>query len=105
MSGGKKKKKAGETSEFPALRQFFSGYLHQDFTDEYGSALEAARAFQRDADKSELAAIRKEWKSWHAAVENLSADSLASELRKLGAAWAPLNLATLDEVGQILEQG
>jgi hypothetical protein len=105
MSGGKKKKKAGETSDFPALRQFFSGYLHQDFADEYGSALDAAKAYRREAGKSDLATIRKEWKNWRAERKNLSADGLASELRKLGAAWAPLNLATLDEVGQILEQG
>ena len=104
MSGGNKKKKAGETSDFPALRQFFSGYLHQDFADEYGSALDAAKTFRREAGKSELAAIKKEWKSWRAELKNLSADSLASELRKLGAAWAPSNSQALDEVGQILEQ-
>ena len=104
MSGGKQKDRTGGTAKYPALRQFFSGYLHQDFADEYSSAVDAAKAFRREAGKSELAAIKNEWKSWRAALQNLPANSLASELRKLGAAWAPLSFAALDEVGRILEE-
>jgi hypothetical protein len=59
---------------------------------------------RREAGKSELAAIKKEWKSWRAELGNQSADNLASELRKLAAAWAPSNSEALNEIGQVLEQ-
>jgi hypothetical protein len=58
---------------------------------------------RREAGKSELAAI-KEWKSWRAELGNQSAGNLASELRKLAAAWAPSNSEALNEIGQVLEQ-
>jgi len=38
-SDRKKRRAAKRTPEFPALREFFAGYLHQDFRDEYGSAV------------------------------------------------------------------
>ena len=98
------KKKSGQPPDFPALRQFFSGYLHQDFADEYPSAPDAAKAFRREASKTELAAIRHEWQTWRSAQNNVSPASLASELRKLGSAWAPSSAVALDEVGQILQQ-
>jgi hypothetical protein len=58
-SDRKKRRAAKRTPEFPALREFFSGYLHQDFHDEYGSAVGAAQAFRRDASDSEVNKYRR----------------------------------------------
>ena len=38
-----------DPDEFSALQDFFSGYLHEDFSEEYGSASEALEAFLSDA--------------------------------------------------------
>jgi CdiI immunity protein len=51
-------------AEFPALRTFLRGYLHQDMKDEYGSVAEAARRFSADASLQERAAVAAEWSNF-----------------------------------------
>jgi hypothetical protein len=104
MTGGKKPRKQSSPSDFPALRAFFSGYLHQDFVEEYGSAIGAAQSYVRDASSADLKNLRVEWKSWRASLSDLSAPALATALRKLGAAWAPPSVQALDALGQALLQ-
>jgi hypothetical protein len=99
MTSGKKKRGAGKsTADFPALREFFSGYWHQDFQDEYGSAAGAAKAFRNDASETEIEAVRGEWKTWRAGLGKASTDEIAEAARKLGAAWQPQTLEDLDRV-------
>jgi len=99
MTASKKKRRTGKrAADFPALRGFFEGYLHQDFRDEYGSAAGAVQAFREDASPSELAALRKEWKKWHAGLASASMDEIAQAARKLGAAWQPQVAEDLDHV-------
>src|SRR5260370_15680865 len=99
MTSGKKKRGAGKSvPDFPALRDFFSGYLHQDFQDEYGSAAGAAKAFRNDASETEIEAVRREWNAWRAGLGKASADKIAQVARKLGAAWRPQTLEELDYV-------
>ncbi|HEY1423852.1 MAG TPA: contact-dependent growth inhibition system immunity protein [Candidatus Acidoferrum sp.] len=98
----KKKPEANAVSDFPALRDFFSGYLHQDFSDEYGSVTGAAKAFRNDASDSEIKAVRSDWKLWREPLAKASTVQLASELRKLGASWQPQSQADLDELEKSL---
>jgi CdiI immunity protein len=99
MTSGKKKRGAGTSArDFPALREFFSGYLHQDFPDEYGSAAGAAKAFRNDAGETEIEAVRREWKAWRAGLGKASPDDIAEAARKLGAAWQVERLEDLDHV-------
>jgi CdiI immunity protein len=99
VTAGKKKRLTGESAaDFPALRGFFEGYLHQDFRDEYGSAAGAVQAFREDASDSELAAVRKEWKKWRAGLSSASMDEIAQATRKLGTAWQPQVAEDLDHV-------
>ena len=49
-------------TDFPALREFLRGYLHQDMQEEYGSVEEAAKQFSRDADAEQRRAAAEEWK-------------------------------------------
>ena len=104
MTRGKKKLRAGKNTaaEFPALRAFFEGYLHQDFRDEYGSAVGAAQAFREDASDLELVAVRKEWKKWRAGLAKASPDEIGQAARKLGAAWQPQVAKDLDYVEMAL---
>ena len=44
-------------ADVPAFADFARGYLHQDLMVEYGSALDAARAFVRDATDAERRAV------------------------------------------------
>ena len=104
MTSGKKKRGARKSAaaDFPALREFFSGYLHQDFQDEYGSAAGAAKAFRNDASDSEIEAVRREWKAWRAGLDKTSADEIAQAARKLGAAWQPEVFEDLERVERAL---
>jgi len=106
MSGGKKKRRAAKSpADFPALRTFFEGYLHQDFRDEYGSALGAVQAFQRDASDSDVKAVRQEWNVWRTALDQASSEEIAKAVRQLGSAWRPESAADLDQVGGALGEG
>src|SRR5260370_42222054 len=95
-SGEKKQRVAKITADFPALRAFFEGYLHQDFRDEYGSAVGAARAFWKDASDSELAAVRKEWR---AGLARASAGENPPATAKNWAAGAPAGARERDPGG------
>ena len=60
----KKPKPAAQSfspDDFPGLRSFLRGYLHQDMKDEYGSAEEAAREFCSDAGDDERSAVAQQW--------------------------------------------
>jgi hypothetical protein len=48
-------------ADFPVLRIFCRGYLHQDMKDEYGSAVEAVRAFCSESSPDERVALATEW--------------------------------------------
>ena len=85
-------------SEFPALREFFPGYLHQDFREEYGSAAGAAKAFRKDASDAEIEAVQREWRRWRAGLKNSPADEIAKALRQLGSSWQPENPKEMDSL-------
>ena len=93
MTRQKKKKAAGfDASEFPVLQEFFSGYLHEDFNDEYGSAASAARAFRGDASPEESAQARLEWAKLRKILTGRSMPEIQISLEKMGGAWRPQDL-------------
>lgn len=86
-------------AEFPCLREFFSGYLHEDFVDEYGSAAGAARAFFGDASLEEAATTREEWAKLRQILAGQPITEVHAALHKLGGAWRPVEpqeLETMD---------
>jgi hypothetical protein len=89
-----KKEKAAEfdANEFPALKEFFSGYLHEDFNDEYGSAASAARVFRGDASPEESAQAGHEWARLRKILAGRSISEVQTSLQKLGGAWRPQDL-------------
>jgi len=93
MTRQKKEKAAGfDANEFPVLKEFFSGYLHEDFNDEYGAAASAARAFRADASAEESAQARQEWAKLRKILTGRSIPDVQSSLQKLGGAWRPQDL-------------
>jgi hypothetical protein len=89
-----KKKKAVEfdAGEFPALQEFFSGYLHEDFSDEYGSAASAVKAFRGDASPEEFAQACLEWAKLRKILTGRSIPEVQTSLQKFGGAWHPQDL-------------
>jgi len=98
------KKREASGPEFPGLREFCSGYLHQDFRDEYGSAAGAAKAFRKDSSEAQIKAVQNEWKSWRAGLKNSSADEVAKALRQLGSSWQPHNSNDMDLLEEAIVQ-
>jgi hypothetical protein len=93
MTPQQKKKAAGfDASEFPVLKEFFSGYLHEDFNDEYGSAAIAARAFRGDASPEESIRAGLEWAKLRKILSGRSMPEVQTSLQKFGGAWRPQDL-------------
>jgi hypothetical protein len=78
-------------ADFPALREFLRGYLHQDMREEYASVASAVKHFWMDADAQQREFVREEW------------DRLTSQFKDRP--LAELNRALTRELGsaQLLE--
>jgi len=70
---------------FPDLHTFLRGYFHEDVTDEYGSAPEAADQFCDDADSDERIPVAQQWQKVMELTQG-QAPALNAALKKLGAA-------------------
>lgn len=75
----------GQKSEYPAIKAFVRGYLHQDAVAEYGSARAAAQQFCRDADQTQLDELRREWKQFQA--RHTSLNEINDKLHQFRCAW------------------
>ena len=81
--------------DYPQLRQFFEGYLHEDFVQEHRSPAGALRAFEADASAAERRRFRAEAKRLLARVESEELDDIRELLTKLGSRWAPRSRAAV----------
>ena len=81
--------------DYPQLRQFFEGYLHEDFVQEHRSPEGALRAFEAEASPAELRRFRAEARRLLARVEAEELDEIRELLAKLGARWAPRSRAAV----------
>ena len=81
--------KHADTSEFPRLKQVFSGYLHEDFLDNYATPHEALRAFKEDADETERRQFRKESQKFLERTKSLELKDVRALLSRLGCRWMP----------------
>src|SRR5215471_9279271 len=53
-----------EVRAFAALREFFRGYLHEDFMREYGSLRNAVQQFAHDANLEQRAEVVRQWRNF-----------------------------------------
>jgi len=76
-------------SEFPELHRVFSGYLHEDFAAEYGSADAALRAFRDDAAPGEWRRFEREAHRLARMTMERDFDDVCTLLHQLGSRWTP----------------
>jgi hypothetical protein len=89
-------------ADFPVLREFLRGYLHQDMQEEYGSVEDAAKRFSRDADAEQRQAAAEEWRRLTAHFKDRSLAELNRALtRELGSAQL-LAAADLEKISTAL---
>jgi glucokinase len=97
----------GEISaaEFPALRQFLRGYLHEDWREENDTAADAARQFMEDADATERQQVASEWQKFRERTKGASLEVMNRFLNQtFGAAWRVLDPAELDAVSLVFRR-
>ena len=99
-----KEKKPFDPADFPALREFFPAYLHQDFGEEYGSADGAVKGFLADASGDEILQVKEEWKVFRAVFRGCAFEEIRAALGKLGSAWSPIHERELESLDEILSR-
>ena len=84
---------------FPALREVFRGYLHEDYQLEHGNANAAALAFLSVASAAERAAASHEAKKLTKRLAGLALQEVREIIAtQLGGAWQPASLGELARV-------
>lgn len=87
-----------ESVEYPAIRAFVRGYLHEDTVAEHGSARAAALQFYRDADQGQVHELLQEWRQFRRRYPHLN--DINRSLHQLGCAW---RFHTMGEFQQMLD--
>ena len=88
-------------TRFPLLHQFFRGYLHQDFPEEYGSIAGALRHYREDAGEEEFARFSAEWRSFVGETRELDVTEVDRVLSAdLGGSW---HVAGSDEIARFTD--
>jgi hypothetical protein len=103
MSEARKgEKKAFDPADYPTLRDYLPGYLHQDFGAEYGTPEAAIKAFVEDASGDEIVQVREEWKALRADFAGRPIEEMQAALVALGCAWRPASEEELKNIDEIL---
>jgi hypothetical protein len=90
-----KARKALTASDFPELQRAFSGYLHEDFLEEYETPAAALRAFQDDADEAEGERFRVEARRFLDRTSDLDFKQVRALIADLGCRWTPASRKAL----------
>ncbi|HXM99074.1 MAG TPA: contact-dependent growth inhibition system immunity protein [Candidatus Dormibacteraeota bacterium] len=84
-----KKEFAFSAADYPRLTEFFDGYLHQEFRDEYGSPGAAAQAYCNDASHQQVVEAESEWAKLRKNLEGQAISKWQEVVDKLGGSWRP----------------
>jgi CdiI immunity protein len=91
-----------DPADYPALREFFPAYLHQDFAEEYGSAMDALQGFLADASGDEIVQVKEEWSAFRNALRSRPFQEIQAAITQFGSAWLPENQGQLDDWDELL---
>jgi len=94
--------KAFDPADFPALGEFLSGYLHEDYVLDYASPAQAAQAFAREASAIELRRLKQDAVTFGERTNQWRLADVRSALRTLGSAWTPRNRAAMVELLSVI---
>lgn len=78
-----------KAAEFPELQRVFSGYLHEDFHEEYATPAAALRSFYEDANPDERQRLRSEASRLLDRIDRIPMTGLRALLSALGCRWMP----------------
>jgi hypothetical protein len=78
-----------QAAEFPELQRVLSGYLHEDFLEEYGTPAAALQAFREDADDTERHRFATEARRFLERTAPLEFHEVRALVAGLGCRWAP----------------
>lgn len=88
--------------EWRQLESLCSGYLHQDFTVEHGSAVDAVRAWLADASPRDARALSSEWRRFLNLTYGMDTETRVRALQEVcGGSWAP-TVPEFDAVSTVL---
>ena len=91
------------TRKWPCLTSLFSGYLHQDFTAEYGSAPRAVQARLTEMPADQARELSAEWRRFLNVTNGTDLETRARVLRELaGGSWAPASEREFELVSLLL---
>jgi len=93
-----------DPADYPALRDFFPAYLHQDFVEEYGSAKAALKGFLADARGDEIRQVKEEWSSFRSTLRDRPWHETQTAITRLGSAWLPENPGQLKEWDELFRK-
>jgi CdiI immunity protein len=93
-----------DPADYPALRDFFPAYLHQDFTEEYGSPADAVRGFLADASGDEILRAKEEWSALRSALRGRPLQEIQTAITKLGSAWLPEGESQLEHWDELFSK-
>ena len=96
------RKKRFDRADYPALREFFPAYLHQDFAEEYSSAADAVQGFLADASAEEILQVKGEWQALRQAFRQRPLREIRKAITNLGGAWVPEDQGHLKEIDEVL---
>ena len=74
---------------FPRLRDVFSGYLHEDYGEDYDSPAAALRAVEAEASRDERRRFRDEMRRFLTRTSALDFEETKHLLAALGCRWMP----------------
>ncbi len=91
------------TTNWSHLRALLDGYLHQDFTVEHGSAVQAVQAALADVRHDDAMAVSSEWRSFLNVTAGMDVQTRGRLLCELaGGAWAPRDADEFEAVSAVL---
>jgi hypothetical protein len=92
-------------TRYPLLHQFFRGYLHQDFPEEYGSVAGALRHYREDAGEAEFTSFAREWSNFLNETRELGAAEIDHILSSdLGGSWQVASAREIERFTEAVER-
>ena len=93
-----------QAEEYPALRAFMHGYLHEDYIEEYGSVEDAVREFRLDSDDDEFRNVLTEWRVFCRKMKSQPLPAIQKTMReRLGGGWTPARHTDLEKLTHAFE--
>jgi hypothetical protein len=94
-----------EPATMPRVAGFLAGYLHEDWTLDYGSPAEAMYDYLREADWDDVEELAAEWELIDVASRTMPLAELADLFQgRFRAAWRPVSRAEIEAITAELER-